>query len=64
MQIIPFSKEWVIFWNTLYLAENDFILWVSDLDVHAYLWAAGGEPVGPGVVQLHLNKRHLSKLNP
>ena len=36
------------------LGHDDLVLRVADLHVHPDLGARGGEPVGPGVVQLQL----------
>ena len=38
----------------VHLGHDDLVLRVADLHVHPDLGARGGEPVGPGVVQLQL----------
>ena len=41
--------------DNTYLAEDDLVLWVPDLDVHSNFGAARREAVRPGVVQLNLD---------
>ncbi len=38
----------------VHLGQDDLVVRVADLDVHADARAGRGEPVGAGVVQLHL----------
>ena len=38
----------------VHLGQDDLVVRVSDLHVHPDLGTGGGEPVGPGVVQLDL----------
>ena len=45
----------------LYLAQDDFIIRISDLDMHPDLGTGGSKSICPGIIQLNLEQKSAVK---